>query len=194
MPVPERPQLRPYLAASPEDRNRRRFILHDLLRLNGAALRVTAPELEWVQLFDGTRTLREIQAEAIRQAGGLIVPLEVFTRLASELDEALFLEGPRYKAAVDDPVRRPSCIGAYEADPDALRRQVEKLFTGPGGPGLPRQGRSDDGLRALLAPHIDYARGGKTYAWGYKVLAERTPASLFVIVGTSHYSATAASR
>jgi AmmeMemoRadiSam system protein B len=39
-----------------------------------------------------------------------------------------------------------------------------------------------------LAPHIDYARGGVSYAWGYKELAERCTAGLFVIVGTSHYS------
>ncbi len=43
-------------------------------------------------------------------------------------------------------------------------------------------------LRALLAPHIDYARGGVSYAWAYKELAERTDASLFVVVATSHYS------
>ena len=35
MPAAERPQLRPYLAASPEGPNGRRFIVHDLLRLNG---------------------------------------------------------------------------------------------------------------------------------------------------------------
>jgi AmmeMemoRadiSam system protein B len=40
----------------------------------------------------------------------------------------------------------------------------------------------------LLAPHIDYARGGVCYAWGYKELAERIDVGLFVIVGTSHYS------
>lgn len=187
MSVAERPQLRPYLAAAPEDPSGRRFVVHDLLRLSSAALRLSALELKWVQLFNGERTLRDVQAEAIRQVDGQIVPLEVFTRLASALDDALFLDGPRFRARVDDPVRQPSCIGAYEADPDALRRQIEKLFTGPGGPGLPREARPDDGLRALLAPHIDYARGGRTYAWGFKLLAERTPASLFVIVGTSHY-------
>ena len=96
------------------------------------------------------------------------MPLEVFTRLASALDEALFLEGPRFRARVDDPVRRPSCIGAYEGDPDALRRQLERLFTGPGGPGLPGKTQPDGRLRALLAPHIDYARGGRTYAWGFQ--------------------------
>ena len=41
---------------------------------------------------------------------------------------------------------------------------------------------------ALLAPHIDYARGGVSYAWGYKDLAEQCDAGVFVIVGTSHYS------
>ncbi len=188
MSVAERPQLRAYLAAAPEDPNRRRFIVHDLLRLNGAVLRLTALELQWLELFNGRRTLREIQAEAVRQVDGQLVPLEVFTRLTSALDQALFLEGPRFRARVDDPVRQPSCIGAYEGDPDALRRQLERLFTGPGGPGLPREARPDESFRALLAPHIDYARGGRTYAWGFKELAERTPASLFVVIGTSHYS------
>jgi AmmeMemoRadiSam system protein B len=183
-----KPQLRPHLAASPEDGERRRYIVHDLLRLNGAFLRLSALEVQWLQLFDGEHTLREIQTKAIRQVGGQLVPLEVFTELTSALDEALFLEGPRYRARVNDPVRQPSCIGAYEGDPAALRQQIERLFTGPGGPGLPGKTQSDGRLRALLAPHIDYARGGRTYAWGYKELSERSSASLFVVIGTSHYS------
>ncbi|HEY1377562.1 MAG TPA: AmmeMemoRadiSam system protein B, partial [Gemmataceae bacterium] len=61
----------------------------------------------------------------------------------------------------------------------------------PPEPGVKRLGRSlalPGRLRALLAPHIDYARGGVSYAWGYKELAEKCTAGLFVIVGTSHYS------
>jgi AmmeMemoRadiSam system protein B len=41
----------------------------------------------------------------------------------------------------------------------------------------------------VLAPHIDYARGGRSYTWAFRELFERTAASLFVIIGTSHYSA-----
>jgi hypothetical protein len=37
-------------------------------------------------------------------------------------------------------------------------------------------------------PHIDYARGGLTYTFAFREVFERTDASLFVIVGTSHYS------
>src|SRR5262249_31446330 len=35
---------------------------------------------------------------------------------------------------------------------------------------------------------IDYGRGGETFSWAFKEVFERTPASLFVIIGTSHYS------
>jgi AmmeMemoRadiSam system protein B len=89
---------------------------------------------------------------------------------------------------VDSPVRLPRCVGCYEGDPDLLRRQLPGLFTAPGGPGMPRPCRADGNLRAVLVPHIDYARGGATYAWGFKEIVEKTDAALFVILGTSHYS------
>src|SRR5205085_2206809 len=146
----------------------------------------------WVQMFDGQQTLRDVQAEAMRQAGGALLPIDVLRGLVERLDAARFLDSPRFRALFDDPVREPSCIGCYEAEPDALRRQLESLFTGAKGPGLPDQApRLQPGglrLRAALVPHIDYTRGGATYAWGFKELAERTDAGLFVIVGTSHYS------
>jgi hypothetical protein len=188
MSLPERPQLRPHLAAAPEDRTGRQLVLWDQLRLSDGPIRLTALELAWVQLFDGTRTLRDVQAEAIRQVGGQLIPLEVFGRLATALDEALFLDSPRFRAKVDAPIRPPSCLGSYEPEPGPLRRQVERLFTGRNGPGLPANRRPNGTLRAALVPHIDYARGGATFAWGFKEVVERTPASLFVIIGTSHYS------
>jgi AmmeMemoRadiSam system protein B len=54
---------------------------------------------------------------------------------------------------------------------------------------MPVEKAPDGRLRAALVPHIDYARGGATFAWGFKEVFERTAASLFVIIGTSHYSA-----
>src|SRR5262249_15897678 len=72
--------------------------------------------------------------------------------------------------------------------PDGLRRQLRRLFTAENGPGLPREPQPDGRLRAALVPHIDYQRGGVSFAWGFKELFERTDASLFVIIGTSHYS------
>ena len=41
-------------------------------------------------------------------------------------------------------------------------------------------------LRGLLAPHIDFHRGGPVYAWAYREVLERCDADLFVVLGTCH--------
>jgi MEMO1 family protein len=139
-------------------------------------------------LFDGQNSLRDVQAEAIRQLDGCLIPLEVFERLAEDLDRALFLDGPRFRELANNPIRQASCVHQYETKPGALRAVVEDLFTRSGGPGLPAEPKPDERLCSVLIPHIDYGRGGSTYAWAFKEVFERTPASLFVIIGTSHYS------
>ncbi len=184
----ERPRLRPGLAAA-QDQNDPRFVyVWDRLRLTREPLRLNQLEFAWLQLFDGQRTLRDIQAEATRKLGGLLLPLEWLHALAQRLEQCLFLDGPRFRQQLAGPVREPSCIGCYEGEPGALRSQLRQLFTGARGPGLPNEPRPDGRLRAALIPHIDYARGGATFAWAFKEVFERTGASLFVVIGTSHYS------
>jgi AmmeMemoRadiSam system protein B len=189
MPVSERPQLRPCLAAAEDDQDPRYVYVWDRLRVSPEPQRLTRVEFRWLQLFDGRHTLRDVQAEAMTALGHQFLPIDSLTAFAARMDEALFLDGPAFRERVGAPVRPPSCIGAYEGHPDALRRQLKRLFTGAKGPGLPREGRPDGRLRAALLPHIDYARGGATYAWGFKEVVERSDASLFVIIGTSHLSA-----
>lgn len=48
------------------------------------------------------------------------------------------------------------------------------------------KGGARAGLRGLIAPHIDFHRGGPTYAWAYRELLEHSDADLFVILGTCH--------
>ena len=38
----------------------------------------------------------------------------------------------------------------------------------------------------MVAPHIDFHRGGAAFAWAYKSVAERADADLFVVLGTVH--------
>lgn len=185
----ERPCLRRGLAAIQDESDPRYIYVWDEYRLSREPQRLTLIEFASFQLFDGEHTLREIQAEIMAQLGGELLPLELFHALAARSDEALFLDSPRFHARLAAPVREPVCIGCYEAEPDALRQQVRRLFTAPHGPGLPRHTTPDGSLRAALLPHIDYARGGVSYAWGFKEVFERTDASLFVIIATSHYSA-----
>jgi AmmeMemoRadiSam system protein B len=189
MPVSERPQLRPYLAAAEDEEDARYVYVWDRLRVSPEPQRLTRLEFLWLNLFDGRRTLRDVQAEAMRHVGHQLLPLEVLRGFAERMERALFLDGPGFRGRVDGPVRAPACIGAYEGDPEALRQQLRRQFTAANGPGLPRGGRPDGRLRAALLPHIDYARGGPTYAWGFKEVVERSDAALFVIIGTSHLSA-----
>ncbi len=78
--------------------------------------------------------------------------------------------------------------GAYFGNEDALRAQIDYMFLGNGGPGLPNYDdiSHENNLRAVLSPHIDFHRCGSTYAHTYKAIAERSSASVFVIFGTSH--------
>jgi AmmeMemoRadiSam system protein B len=190
--APDRPRLRPGLAAARDEHNPFAVILFDKLRLSRQLVRLTAREFTWLQWLDGTNTLRDVQLAAMRDDGGQLLPIEPLTALVERLEAALFLEGPGFLARITGPVREPACIGCYPADQSALRAQLDGYFAA--GPGkidheaLCAERSTGPGLRALLAPHIDYARGGITYAWGYKDLAEKCSARVFVIVATSHYS------
>jgi AmmeMemoRadiSam system protein B len=188
------PRLRPGLAAVPDRHQPQFIILWDQLGLCRQPQRLSVLEFTSVQMFNGQNTLRDIQAETMRQLGGVQLPLEFFAALVERLDAALFLHGPRFQDRVSHPIREPACIGTYPPEPEAIRRQLHNLFTGPQGPGLPVEPQraatqSGSPLRAALIPHIDYHRGGHSFAWGFKEVFEQADASLFVIIATSHYSA-----
>jgi AmmeMemoRadiSam system protein B len=172
------------VTAVPQDERGLSFALWDQLRLSDRHVCLTAPERQWLRQLDGRHALRDLQATAPPAGSAL--------RLLQQLDDAFLLEGPRFRerlrACDPGPVRPAACQGSYEPGPAGLRRQLDCLFTAPGGPGKPREGRPDGHFRAALVPHIDYGRGGTSYAWAFKEVVERSPASLFVIVGTSHYS------
>lgn len=186
----QRPRLRSHLACEPDGRGG--FVVWDQLRLAVRQLRLTNLEMKWLQLFDGQRTLAAIQTEMQRRLDGQASPGEAFGALVKKLEDALFLEGPRFRSRLrelaGETIRPAACTASYDDDPVRLRRSLERFFTAPGGPGRPGPRRPDAHFRAALIPHIDYGRGGRTYAWAFKEVAERTPAALFVIIGTSHYS------
>ncbi|QEL16516.1 AmmeMemoRadiSam system protein B [Limnoglobus roseus] len=180
-----RPTRWPWLAAAHEGGQ---LWLYDPRRI-GSPVAVSRAELEAVQLFTSRLTVPEIHSTLAAKFGPTFLGLPALTALVTKLDESFLLDGPAFREYLAGPVRRPSCVGCYPPEPEAIHAQMRGLFTGPGGPG-PVGDRRTDGprLRAVLVPHMDYARGNVTYGWGFKELAERTDARLFVIVATSHYS------
>lgn len=164
--------------------------------VSDATLVVSHGALQLMQLMDGQHDVRDIQAQVMRATGAFLTSEEI-NGLVSALDEALFLEGDRYEAALRqkradylaNPLRPAALAGAsYPDDPEELSAFLDTFWEHPGGPDGPPDAAAGSGqpLRGLVAPHIDFQRGGAAYAHAYRALAERTDARLFVVFGTSH--------
>jgi AmmeMemoRadiSam system protein B len=185
------PRLRPGIVGA-RDGDPRFIYLVDQLHIARQPLQLTKAEFLWLQLINGRRSVRDIQSEAMRINGGLLVTAEPIEALLRRLDESFLLDNERFRELFEGSDRRPVCLGCYPAEPESIRSLFDSLFTKDDGPGLPGEAgcriASEGRVGAVLVPHIDYARGGVTYGWGFKELFERTDASLFVIIGTAHYS------
>ena len=187
------PRLRPVEAFPVEDKGQRYVALRDPAGYVSEVIMLPVDLVEILALFDGAHSIARIQAE-LRRRHGENVPRENIEQLIAELDEHGFLESPafaRRRAAVDEAYltapRRPASHagGAYPDDPTELRGRMDGFFTSPQGPGAVGAFQGG-GLGGLIAPHIDFHRGGPAYAWAYRELAERGDADLFVIFGTCH--------
>jgi len=145
-------------------------------------------------LCDGSRTLAEVAAEVGRRSG-LDVESAHIAQLVAQLDDGLFLEGPRLEAHRGEvlaafrasPVRTASHAGgAYVAEPDKLRAALTRWSADVASEPSPPLLRAEPGRPALLvSPHIDYHRGFRTYARGWRSVP-RDGFDLIVILGTDH--------
>ena len=188
------PRLRPVEAFPVEHEGQRMIALRDPSGYTPSVVLLPGPLLEIVSLFDGDHTVIDVQATVMRQHGELVTAAEIESVVA-RLDEHGFLDTPRFAERVTAietefkraPTRPASHAGgAYASEPRALRHTMDGYFAAPAGPG-PIDGRaSDERVRAVIAPHIDFHRGGPAYAWAYREVAERCDADLFVIFGTCH--------
>jgi AmmeMemoRadiSam system protein B len=157
---------------------------------------VVSPAAYWVLAhFDGERTFEDV-VRALEKAGLRGVRTTDVERIAGQAAQAGLVHGSTYderrRAALDafrSAPRAAACAG--ESYPDAesdLREMLAGFYGHPEGPG-PRDGRSraGEGVRLLVAPHIDFSRGGATYAHAYGAL-EGCDADLYVVLGTAHAS------
>jgi MEMO1 family protein len=69
-----------------------------------------------------------------------------------------------------------------------LRRELDGYFVAKEGPEDTPPTPAAARLTGLVVPHIDFARGGPCYAWGYRELAGALPVDRWIVFGTSHAS------
>lgn len=144
--------------------------------------------------FDGRHSLIDIQGAYCKQFGTLLLSEELKDFIAT-LDQHYYLQSERfgdYRDAVLREFRRlPTRAaahvgGVYSGEPAQLISQLDGYFSLPNGPGQPSPQNPCSTPRAVVAPHIDFHRGGPGYAWAYKALAESDGADLYILLGTSH--------
>ncbi len=191
----DQPRLRAVEAFPIEHEGEQFIALRDPAGYTSSVVMLPAGVVEIVALFDGQHSMVDIQAELMRRHGE-IVPRAQLEELVEGLDEHGFMESVRFaerRAAIEaeflaSPARPASHAGgAYAAEPDELRRAMDDFFAPPEGPGDIEWPAAGGGtISGVIAPHIDFHRGGAAYAWAYRRLAERCDGDLFVIFGTCH--------
>jgi AmmeMemoRadiSam system protein B len=144
--------------------------------------------------FDGEHSLINIQEAYSKRFADLLFT-EDLKRIIDLLDSHYYLHSERFlehqEKIIEEfrrlPVRPPAHIGSvYKEDPGELKSQLESHFQPSKGPGQPNKSHTSFVPRAIVAPHIDFHRGGPSYAWSYKELAESPGADLYILLGTSH--------
>jgi AmmeMemoRadiSam system protein B len=189
----DNPRLRPVEVIPVEQDGRTLIYLKDPLNF-ASPLGISPVGYFILSHFDGRNSYIDIQAAFSKQFGRLLLADEL-KEFIETLDRHYYLHSEYFFAyrnsLVEEfrrqPARTAAHVGAvYKADPAELKIQLDGFFAAPNGPGLPNGRTRAATPKAIVAPHIDFHRGGTAYAWAYKGLAESGGADLFILLGTSH--------
>ena len=188
------PKLRPIPIFPVQLSGKTVICLQDPQNVSPKALFLPPPVYFIVSHFDGQHSVVDIQAEYMRRFGDFLFTEKV-EEIISQLEENLFLEGDRFQEVLrqkEEAFKRASFREAafagksYEQDPERLKNQMEGYFGEPDGPGLLGTRSPGEGLKAVVAPHIDFQRGGSCYAFAHHEIWKRSSSRCFVIFGTAH--------
>ncbi len=166
--------------------------LRDPLGLTDKAVLLPEGLAPILALADGTRDEAGLQASLLLLAG-VHVSQEQVRELVAGMDEACLLESDTYRAAVAAALSKyhaadarpashadavyPSKRGKLAAALDGYEREAPSVEPLP----------ASANLTGVVSPHIDYQRGGKTYAQLWRRCSSALgEVELVVILGTDH--------
>lgn len=188
------PRLRALEAFPIEHEGQRCIALRDPAGFTDQIAVLPGPLLDLVSLLDGEHSIEAIR-DILHGRRGQAPSIEQVADVIERLDAAGFLESARFQArryALEDAFRRSPARpaahagGAYAGEAAALAAQIDGFFAHADGSDHPTRVRPRPTLRGLIAPHIDFRRGGSTYAWAYREVLARSDADLYVVLGTCH--------
>jgi AmmeMemoRadiSam system protein B len=167
------------------------FLIQDGLKLTEAVIVLPQVLGPLAMLCDGQHTVPEIKA-SLEVRYGMRLPQTVIENLLEQFDRALLLENETFQRAKQQaleeyrttPFRPPALAGpSYPDDPGRLRQMLQGYLDQVDGVPLAPANHS----LGIITPHIDYQRGGLTYAKVWAAAAEAVrQAELVIIFGTDH--------
>jgi AmmeMemoRadiSam system protein B len=162
-------------------------------------LLLTPPAFFIACQLNGQNGITDIQYAFARQFGGQILTAADVQQIVERLDQHGFLQTEPFFAKrqqVEDTFIasdiRPAYLAgtSYPGQPQQLRTFLDTFFTRQDGPGTHPETLASNGrpARCLIAPHIDFHRGGHAYAHGYLAFSRcGRPQTVFVF-GVAHAS------
>jgi AmmeMemoRadiSam system protein B len=145
-----RPRLRPIETIIVQDpRHGRALMLRDTQGVTSSHALLPMDVVPIVARFTGSATCEEIARQVSAELGAL-VPVELVVKLAADLENALFVEGPPYRRArariehefASAAVREASHAGgAYHGDPNELAEYIDVECLGLRAPASQRKAR-----------------------------------------------------
>lgn len=150
-------------------------------------------------MLDGENGVEDIQRAFHAQTGGATLASEQILDVVGHLDRNGFLQNERFdnillriREEFERADTRPAFLAgrSYPADPKELREYLDGQFVREGGPGERQDSTpvSDEILPGIIVPHIDFGRGGHSYAHGYSRLCRHATPDTVIVFGVAHAS------
>lgn len=188
------PRLRSDLDVIPtQHKGQRVFVVKDSLGLITQPVLLQSDDIQFLQLFDGTKTVQDIQLFFMRQQGGLLVSSDSIQKRLDLYDSLFLLDSDLYRKEKNkifenfsqQDIRRASLAGhAYPQTEKKLKDYLDSLFKieGQGDANIEFDFRS---IKAIVSPHIDLEIGKNIYTAAYRTLRDLSPKKVFLF-GTGH--------
>lgn len=177
-----------------EVRGEQYLLLRDPLNLKENPTVVPRHLAPILSLLDGTRNMLTLRTGLALRTGITLTDNQLRDFIKS-LDSALLLENDQFNKAVDRKLRtyrnannRPPSHAedVYPADAEALHVQIKGYGSNPERPIEPLVPSTP--VVGVVSPHIDYERGGSTYAQLWERCAPALQdVELAIILGTDHW-------
>ena len=187
------PKLIPVEAFPVQENGSERFIgLRDPQRNDRSSVIVSELAYYVLTFFDGKTTIDEV-IENFKVKFGHTLDKGEIEDLLNQLDSALLIENEKYyenwtrmeNEFQNSEVR--NCFLSGLSYPEN-RNDLDTLISGFYEKAENHNNNHNGQLKGIISPHIDFNRGGVSYAIAYRELIEQADADTFVIFGTSHYA------